>query len=65
MQLGEYDDAIATFERARSLAPGDTVYETYLVQANLNAKRFDAARKLLEPLRARRWPEKRRDTQGP
>ena len=54
MQLGEYDDAIATFERARSLAPGDTVYETYLVQANLNAKRFDAARKLLEPLRAAR-----------
>jgi tetratricopeptide (TPR) repeat protein len=54
MQLGEYERAIATFERARSLAAGETQFDTYLVQANLNAKRFDAARKILQPLRAAR-----------
>ena len=54
MQLGEYDAALATFTRARSLAPGEAVDHTYLVQANLNAKRFDAARAILQPLRAAR-----------
>ena len=52
MQLGDYDGAIATFERARTLAPGESTYDTFLAQANLNAKRFDRAQAILRPLRA-------------
>jgi tetratricopeptide (TPR) repeat protein len=54
MQLGQHAAAIATFERARSLAPDDSVYDTYLAQANLNAKRYAAARAIVGPLRAAR-----------
>lgn len=54
MQLGEYDGAIATFERARGVAKGDTTYDTYLAQAHLNARHYDQARTLLQPLRAAR-----------
>jgi tetratricopeptide (TPR) repeat protein len=54
MQLGRHEDAIATFERARALAPGEAVYASYLAQAHLNAKRYDGALAVLRPLRASR-----------
>jgi tetratricopeptide (TPR) repeat protein len=54
MQLGRHDAAIATFERARTLVPGEAVYASYLAQANMNAKRYDAALAILAPLRSSR-----------
>jgi tetratricopeptide (TPR) repeat protein len=42
-QLGQYDKAIETFAEAHKLAPDDTAITGYLIQANLSAKRFDAA----------------------
>jgi tetratricopeptide (TPR) repeat protein len=42
-QLGQFDKAIATFEEARRLAPHDPAVFTYLADANIAAKRYDAA----------------------
>ncbi len=54
IQLGETEGAIKTFERARSLAPGDASYDVYLAQAHLAARHYDDALRLLEPVRAKR-----------
>jgi len=42
-ELGNHDKAIATFAEARSRAPEDANIAAYLVEANLAAKRYDAA----------------------
>jgi tetratricopeptide (TPR) repeat protein len=42
-ELGQFDKAIATFEEARSLAPNDANAAAYLADANLAAKRYQAA----------------------
>lgn len=42
-ELGRFDDAVATFERARTLAPGDGLADLYLAQALIAAGRHDAA----------------------
>ncbi len=42
-ELGQTDKAIATFEQARSLSPDDPAVASYLAEANLAAKRYDAA----------------------
>jgi tetratricopeptide (TPR) repeat protein len=42
-ELGQTDKAIATFEEARKLSPDDPAVASYLVEANLTAKRYAAA----------------------
>jgi tetratricopeptide (TPR) repeat protein len=51
LQLGRTDEAIATFERARSVADGDATYSVYLAQALVTARRYDEALNVLEPVR--------------
>jgi tetratricopeptide (TPR) repeat protein len=45
-QLGQYDAAISAFDEAHRLAPADTLVTSYLIQANLSAKKFAAAAEL-------------------
>ena len=40
MELGEAERAVSTFERARTLSPGDPVVDVYLVEAQLAARRY-------------------------
>ncbi len=42
-ELGDYDKAVATFDEAHTLAPGDATITAYLAQANLSAKKYSAA----------------------
>jgi len=42
-ELGQYDKAIATFEEARKLAPDDPAVASYLIEANISAKKYGAA----------------------
>jgi tetratricopeptide (TPR) repeat protein len=53
-QVGEHDNAIATFEEARRLQPKDQAITSYLIQANLAAKRYDAAIELARVARLER-----------
>ena len=51
LQLGRNDEAIATFERAKTLSEGDTAFDVYLAQALVAGQRFDEALRVLTPLR--------------
>jgi len=42
-ELGQNDKAIATFEEARKLSPDDAAVASYLVEANIAAKKYAAA----------------------
>src|SRR4029079_3395248 len=42
----EHDKAIATFEEARRLAPKDAAVASYLIEANIAAKKYPAALEL-------------------
>jgi len=42
-ELGQTDKAIATFEEARKQSPDDPAIASYLVEANLAAKKYNAA----------------------
>jgi len=42
-ELGQHDKAIASFEEARRLSPDDPAVASYLVEANLAAKKYAAA----------------------
>ncbi len=42
-ELGQFERAVATFERARGLAPGEGLADLYLAQAQIAAGRYDAA----------------------
>ena len=42
-ELGDYDKAIAAFDEAHKLEPGNATVTAYLAQANLSAKKFSAA----------------------
>jgi len=42
-ELGQYDKAIATFDEARKLSPGDPSIAGYLMEANIAAKKYGAA----------------------
>ncbi len=42
-ELGQYDRALPLFEEAHRLAPADASVTSYLIQANLAAKKFSAA----------------------
>jgi tetratricopeptide (TPR) repeat protein len=42
-ELGQHDKAIAAFEEARRLAPKDVAVASYLVEANISAKKYSTA----------------------
>jgi tetratricopeptide (TPR) repeat protein len=42
-ELGQYDKAIATFDEARKLAPKDAAMASYLIGANIAARKYAAA----------------------
>jgi len=42
-EIGQHDKAIASFEHARTLAPGDPAIAGYLIEANIAAKKYGAA----------------------
>jgi predicted Zn-dependent protease len=42
-EIGQHDKAIASFEDARKLAPGDPAVAGYLIEANIAAKKYAAA----------------------
>jgi tetratricopeptide (TPR) repeat protein len=42
-ELGQHDKAIATFEEARRQSPDDPAVASYLIEANLAAKKYSAA----------------------
>lgn len=42
-ELGRYDDAVAAFQRARTLSPDDGLSDLYLAQAHIAARRYDDA----------------------
>jgi tetratricopeptide (TPR) repeat protein len=50
-ELGQVDKAIATFEEARRLAPKDPNVASYLVEANIAAKKYSAAADLARAAR--------------
>jgi tetratricopeptide (TPR) repeat protein len=51
-QVGKPDSAIATFEEAQKIAPGDPSIISYLIQANLSAKKYTEAAALAHGARA-------------
>jgi tetratricopeptide (TPR) repeat protein len=51
-ELGAYDKAIATFDEAHKLSPGDATVTAYLAQANLSAKKYAAVIDLTRKARA-------------
>ncbi len=53
-QLGQHDKAIAAFEEARKISPGDPIVTGYLVQAQIAAKNYRAAADLARAARADR-----------
>jgi tetratricopeptide (TPR) repeat protein len=53
-QLGQFDQAIAAFEEARTLSPRDLSLTGYLIQSHLAAKHFDQAAELARQARAGR-----------
>jgi tetratricopeptide (TPR) repeat protein len=42
-EIGQHDKAIASFEDARTLSPGDPAIAGYLIEANIAAKKYGAA----------------------
>jgi tetratricopeptide (TPR) repeat protein len=50
-QTGKYDNAISAFEEAQKLQPNDASIATYLIQANLAAKKYAAAAALAHKAR--------------
>ena len=51
-QLGQHDEAIAAFDEAHRLAPADPLVTSYLIQANVSAKKYAAAIELAGVARA-------------
>jgi tetratricopeptide (TPR) repeat protein len=51
-QLGEYEQAIVAFDEAHKIAPTDALITSYLIQANLSAKKYAAAQELAQAARA-------------
>jgi tetratricopeptide (TPR) repeat protein len=53
-ELGQHDKALPIFEEAHRLTPSDPAVTSYLVQANIAAKKYDAAAELARQARAER-----------
>jgi tetratricopeptide (TPR) repeat protein len=58
-EVGDFDRAIATFQRVRDLSPNEVTSDLYLIQANLAASRFKATVELARAARAR-YPDDQR-----
>jgi len=58
-ELGDYDKAIATFDEAHKLSPGDAAVTAYLAQANLSAKKYGAVIELTRKARTQNPEELR------
>lgn len=54
LQAGRAEDAIATFERARSMSGGAATFDAALIQAHMLARKYDRAAELAHAARARR-----------
>jgi tetratricopeptide (TPR) repeat protein len=52
-ELGQFDKAIATFEDARRLSPDDPAVGSYLVEANLAARKYAAAAEIGKSIAAK------------
>ena len=53
-ELAQYDQAISTFERVKSLAPGDGLGDLYLAQVQIAAGHYDRAAEIARAGRAAR-----------
>ena len=51
-QLGQFDAAVTAFDEAHRLAPDDLLVTSYLIQANVSAKKYAAAIELARVARA-------------
>jgi tetratricopeptide (TPR) repeat protein len=51
-ELGQYDQALAAFEEAHRLSPKDALVTSYLIDANISAKKYGAALQLARQARA-------------
>jgi len=58
-EIGNFDRAVATFERVRQLSPNEVTPEIYVIQANLAARRFQRTIELARAARAR-YPDDQR-----
>ena len=58
-EVGNFDRAIATFERVRQLSPNEVTPELYVIQANLAARRFQTTIEAARAARAR-YPDDQR-----
>ena len=58
-EIGNFDRAVATFERVRQLSPNEVTPEIYVIQANLAARRFQTTIDLARAARAR-YPDDQR-----
>ena len=59
LELGEFDQALATFERAKATSPGNRVIDLYILQVQVSARRFDQALALARSLRSARPGDQR------
>ena len=51
-ELGQYDQALAAFGEAHRLSPKDALVASYLIDANISAKKYGAAVQLAQQARA-------------
>jgi tetratricopeptide (TPR) repeat protein len=58
-EVGDFDQAIATFERVHQLSPNEVTSELYVIQANLAARRFQTTIELARAARGR-YPDDQR-----
>jgi tetratricopeptide (TPR) repeat protein len=59
VELGEYDQALAVFERARAASPKNPAIDVYVLQVHVSARRFTEAIALARTLRAARPGDQR------
>jgi tetratricopeptide (TPR) repeat protein len=59
LEIGEYDQALTAFERARATSPGNRVVDLYILQVQVAARRFDQALALARSLRSARPSDQR------
>lgn len=50
-ELGQYDQALTTFEEAHRLSPKDALVASYLIDANISARKYAAAVQLAQQAR--------------
>ncbi len=58
-ELGEYDQALAAFERARAASPNNPAIDLYVLQVKVSARRFTEAIELARKMRSARPGDQR------